>query len=197
MSYENPIIQNISSPVGIEIPIEDIRQALKGLPWGHVSFGRAWEFSEKLPSGRVVKAPKVYEGNGEYRNVLPNDSLKSYSFIMCDGEEKWTEYTPHALSHPKERRLNIIFWFNLKALDIKDHVGTEKLKRQVEAILKHNTYIKSIDSFIDESAEDVFKGYINSGVGSMSTFDDDVSQYLMWPYSGCRFNVTVNYYDNC
>lgn len=198
MSYQFPIIKPDTDPVGIEIPIESIREELKDLPWLQYSFGRAFEFSEKNnATGRVVKVPKVYDGDGEYLNVLPNDHWKAYSFIMCDGAEEWTEYNPHALSHPKQRKLNIIFWFNLKEISLKDKIQTERLKKEVEAILKHNPYISSIDSFIDEKVEDVFKNYVSSGAGSINTVDDDNSQYLMYPYSGFRFDVTAVYYDNC
>jgi hypothetical protein len=67
----------------------------------------------------------------------------------------------------------------------------------VEKVLKANPWITSIDQYVDEKAEDVFQGYINSGAGTLSTADDNVNQVLMYPYSGFRFNVTVGYYEDC
>jgi ferredoxin-fold anticodon binding domain-containing protein len=76
------------------------------------------------------------------------------------------------------------FGFNLKRIDPnKDYVFTEQLKHEVEVILKANKWIKTIDSYVDEKVDDVFEGY---------TIDPD-SKYLMYPYSGFRFNCTVAY----
>lgn len=196
MSYNNPDIVINPSPEGIDIPINSIQDDLSALVWLTRSFGRAWEFSERLPTGRTVKVPKVYDGEGEYLNVLPNDFLTFYSFIMCNGPEKWTEFT-RGLSNPKTRKLSIFFWGNLKEVTEGDYIQTEALKKEVEAILKQNSYIQSIDSYVDEKAEEVFKGYVSSGSGTLSTTDDDANQFLMCPYGGFRFDITVFYYDNC
>jgi hypothetical protein len=197
MSYANPEILEIDSPAGLDKVIESLRVDLSFLPWLEKSFGRAWEFTEKQADGRVVRVPKVYQREGEYLNVLPNDHLVAQSFIMADGEEKWQAFTKYS-TNAKTRALRIIFWFNLQQIDPnKDYIFTEELKREVEKILKASPYVVSIDSYIDERAEDVFRGYINSGAGTLSTADDDVNQVLMYPYSGFRFTVTVSYYEEC
>lgn len=195
-SYQYPEINVPDVLTGVDVPIESIRGDLQTLPWLRYSFGRAWEFPERQPSGRMVKVPKVYSGMGEYLNVLPNDFWPAYCFLMADGPETWDEFTK-GLSNPKTRPLMAIFWFNLSTIQPGDYIGTEGLKQQAEAILKQNPYVSSIDSFVDERAEDVFKGYINPGAGSLSTADDDANPYLMYPYSGFRFSFTVKYYDNC
>ena len=183
MSYSNPDIVLIDNPVGLDKVIQSIQTDLNNLAWLQKSFGRAWEMSDE---GKTV--PKVYAGDGEYMNVLPNDFLKSQSFIATKGEEIWTDYTKSSANN-KERKLKIIFWFNIKEVIEGDHINTEKLKHEVEAVLKICPYIKSIDSYVDEQAEDVFEGYDLS----------EGSQYLMHPYSGMRFDITVGYreHTNC
>jgi hypothetical protein len=198
MSYENPNILTIDTPVGLDAVIESIRADLSSIPWLQKSFGRAWEFTEKQASGSVVRIPKVYQGEAEYLNVLPNDHMVAQSFIMADGAESWSEYERTSMRNAKTRALKIIFWLNLHEIDSNsDYIFTEVLKKDVEKVLKANPWITSIDQYVDEKAEDVFQGYINSGAGTLSTADDNVNQVLMYPYSGFRFNVTVGYYEDC
>ena len=206
MSYSNPEIYSISNPQGIDKVIESIRIELATLTWLEKSFGRAWEFKEKDPSpesNRIIKVPKVWIGKdadtkkGEYMNVLPNDNLKSQSFISCRNEETWLEYDKSSGNH-KQRELSIIFWFDLRRIDdSKGYIFTEVLKKDVEKKLKANKYIKSVNAFFDERAEDVFDGYISAAQMANYTVDDPNTQYLMYPYSGFRFDVTVNYNEEC
>jgi hypothetical protein len=188
MSYNNPTILNIQAPVGIDTVIESIKDALgDNLLWLDKSFGRAWEFKETLPDGRVIKVPKVYIGEKEYINVLPNDFLVAQSFITVDGPESWNEFNRYEGSL-KQRKLSIIFWVNLKEINpSKDYIFTEELKAEIESILKLHPSILSLDEYYDERTEDIFQGF---SIG-------EETQYLMYPYSGMRFNLTVSYTEDC
>jgi hypothetical protein len=199
MSYQNPDIPLITSPIGLDKVIQNIQQALTaGLPWLEKSFGRAWEFKEVDPATeKIVRVPKCYSGSGEYINVLPNDFLKSQSFITVRNEETWPAYT-RATGNSKLRALSTIFWFNLKEIDSsKDYIFTEVLKKDVEKVLKANAYVASIDKYFDERVEDVFDGYISQAESGRYSVDDTKTQYLMYPYSGFRFDVTVAYDEEC
>lgn len=203
MSYLNPEILPIDSPIGLDRIIQELQEKLETLPWLAKAFGRAWEFTEKTADGRVIRVPKVWQGTdqstgkGEYISVLPNDNITSQSFIMAASAEEWTDFQLFGPT-TKERKLKIIFWFNLNEIDPnKDYIFTEELKADVEKLLKSFPHTKSIDSFTDERAEDVFEGYINSGSGTLSTADDDVNVYLIHPYAGFRFNITVSFYEDC
>jgi hypothetical protein len=201
MSYNNPTIPTISAPTGLDSVIESIRVALSAMTWLDKSFGRAWEFKEKNADGKTLKLPKVFIGSngteGEYLNVLPNDFLKSQSFIAVRGPEKWEQFNKNNGSM-KIRKLSVIFWVNLKDIDpSKNFIFIDQLKDQVEAIIAAHPDVKSIDEYYDERAEDVFDGYdvgLNSGDYSI---DDVKSQYLMYPYSGFRFDFTVMYPQVC
>jgi hypothetical protein len=199
MSYQNPDILLIASPIGLDKVIQNIQQALDtGLPWLDKSFGRAWEFKEVDPATeKIIKVPKCYSGNGEYVNVLPNDFLKSQSFISVRNEETWPAYT-RATDNSKSRELSVIFWFNLNQIDpSKDYIFTEVLKKDVEKILKVNPYVGAINKYFDERVEDVFDGYISQSESGRYSVDDTKTQYLMYPYSGFRFDVTVAYTEEC
>jgi hypothetical protein len=199
MSYQNPDILTIVSPKGIDRAIQSIQQELDaGLPWLDKSFGRAWEFKEIDPATeKQIRVPKCYSGSGEYINVLPNDFLKAQSFISVRNEETWPAYS-RATGNSKQRDLSVIFWFNLKEIDpAKDYIFTEELKTEVEKILKANAYVASINRYYDERVEDVFDGYISQAESGRYSVEDTKTQYLMYPYSGFRFDVTVAYMEEC
>lgn len=188
MSYNNPTIPTISAPTGLDAVTERIRIAIAAISWMAKSWGRAWEFKEKNANDKTIRVPKVYTGEGEYLNVLPNDFLKSQSFIACKGPEEWEQFNRHDGSM-KSRKLSLIIWVNLKEINpSKDYIFIDELKKDVENVLKVHPDILKITGYYDEKAEDVFDGY---------TIEDVDTQYLMYPYSGMRFNFTVNYPEAC
>jgi hypothetical protein len=203
MTNANPTILTIDNPTNFDRAIESLRSDLSLLPWLEKSFGRAWTFTDTgltyeggdiPPSRRVamtvnsqLRVPKVYLGAGEYWNVLPNDALIAQSFMATSAEERWVDYQRFT-TNAKERNINVIFWMNLKRVDeTKDYIFTEELKKQVEVILRANPDVKSINSYFDEKPEDVFQGYDI----------DRSSQFLMYPYAGFRFNITIGYFEDC
>lgn len=198
MSYKNPSIPVIAIPIGLDAVIQSLQQDLATLTWLDKSFGRAWEFKEKGADGKIIKVPKAYMGKGEYHNVLPNDNLKAQSFISVRGNERWDLDYTRASDNGLERDLSCIFWFNLKKIDpTKDYIFTELLKKDVEKVIKANKYVKLISNYYDERVEDVFDGYVDGSQGGAYSIDDHKTQYLMYPYSGFRFDFTVAYWEVC
>lgn len=188
MSYSNPTIPSIASPTGLDTVIESIRTALAGLAWLDKSFGRAWEHKEMDAEGKVRKLPKVYTGEGEYLNVLPNDNLKAQSFIACRGPEEWEQFNRFEGSM-KTRKLSVIFWGDLQRIDpTKDYIFIDILKNQVEDIIKVHPSVQSMDAYYDERAEEVFEGY---------SLDDVANQYITFPFTGFRLDFTVIYPEEC
>lgn len=197
MSYTNPNINpGATVKIGLDVPIEAIRAAIDTLAWVSKSFGRAWEFKEKdLVSGKLLKTPKAYTTSGEYINVLPNDSLFSdgiaaSSFIALRGAEEYEQFQPNTGSI-KKARLSIIVWANLKLIDdTKDYIFTEELKAEIEAKVKAIHFVTEIIEWVDERAEDVFKGY---------DLPSDLleTEYLQYPYCGIRLDVNVTYPEAC
>lgn len=125
---------------------------------------------------------------GEYLNVLPNDFLKAQSFIKMNGPENWEQFNRFEGSM-KSRKISVIFWVNLKYIDVsKNYIFIDVLKNQVEDILRTHPNTGTIDAYYDERAEDVFDGY---------SIQDVDTKYLMYPYSGFRFDLTVNYPEEC
>ncbi len=193
MSYEYPNLPVIANPVGIDTVIQQIQTDLKvELSWIDFSFGRAYALGHEI-DGQTYTTPKCYDGQGEYVNVLPNDSMKENnrfnSFIRVAGREKVTDYYPHNNGANYERDLDVIFWGNLSNTDpSKDYIFTEELKNQVLKVFQENSAIRSVNEYFDEDPQEIFKGYDLLGTSQ---------RYLMHPYAGFRFNLTVNYSYPC
>lgn len=187
MKYKVPDIPLIDAPVGLDVVIQSIQEDLATIPWLEQSFGRAWEHFE---GGKRI--PKVYVGNGEYFNVVPNDTLRSYSFIAVRGEESTPYYTGFQ-RNDKTRELSVIFWGNLRQIDpSRDYIYTERLKADFEAVLMKSEWVKSINRYFDERVEDIFDGYVKNNMSDVYSVDQP-DTILMHPYTGFRIDFTVGY----
>ncbi|MEI8142831.1 MAG: hypothetical protein WCG90_08195 [Chitinophagia bacterium] len=196
MSYTSPNInQGAEVKIGIDAPIEAIRLAMAEISWISKSFGRAMTFREvDTSTGKTLRVPKVYEDNGEYVNVLPNDNIFSdgvaaSSFIRLLGSESYELYDPNTGSI-KSAKLSIIVWADLKKIAAIDYIYTEYLKAEIESKIKKIHFVTELIEWFDERAEDVFQGYDLEA-------SDFKTEYLMYPYAGIRLDLTVNYPESC
>lgn len=201
MSYINPNIPQIASAINLDAVIQSIQNDLAAISWHEKSFGRAWVQYETIGNKRL-RVPKCYNTKKEYYNALPNDTFNSISFIATNGDEKPISQNGVNSATMKERELKVIFWLHMtkisdfSGLDFSgidfstygDYVFTEVLKTQVEKVLRNNSYVKSIDRYIDDSIERVYDGY------DIEAFD---THYGMFPYSAFRFDITVGYELDC
>lgn len=196
MSYAKPYIAPFNTAaISLDKVIQSIQFELAQLPWLDYSFGRAYEFKEVDVKGALQRIPKCYTRQGEYINVMPNDFARAHSFIALKGHENWKLFNRYEGSI-KEAELTIIVWGNLKRIDnTKSYIFTEILKNDIEKVIKQNEFVKEIVYCIDERAEDVFKSY---NLRSESYTENDVqTEYLMYPYTGFRYDITVNYFEEC
>jgi hypothetical protein len=198
--WKSPDVPLISVPVNIDRPIQEIQIALAGLSWLERSFGRSWLALKMLPTStgkRIVYYPQVWQGfneEGKPRDmleVLPNDNIKSQCFFKINDPVTVTEFVPNGDSQMRAI-LDIIFWFNYKALDDTiDYPFIELLKGQAQRVLAGMSF--SPDSFLSivriwEGAANVFKGYDMT----------DVHDYnLVYPWGGFRFECELTYREDC
>jgi hypothetical protein len=205
MSYSNPPIPTITNPVGLDAAIQSLQEELAELPWLEKCFGRAWEHKEQDGQGNLIRIPKCFAGidpttkMAEYINVLPNDSFQSMAFFAVRDREFWVgEVFNPAGENAKERQVSVIIWGDLVKIDpAKTYIYTEELKHDVEVILKGNQYVKNIIQYFDERVEQVFDGLINEAKYARYTIDDVKNPYLMHPFFGMRFDITLGYYEEC
>lgn len=182
--YSNPNVPLIENPINLDREIQSIQLTLALLPWLDKSFGRARTGKDDNKS-----FPEVYKGGGEYHNCLPNDHLKSQSFIRVRNDSgrplnyEATEGYTNKYTYP----LDIIFWFNLQRIDPgKRYRFDEELKKEVTDVLKELTQLKL--TRIYEAPEDVFQGY---------SFDFVNPNIFRYPYGGFRFECDLFFTEDC
>ena len=189
MNYINPNIPLIESPTGLLAALQDIQVPLgEGLPWLEKSFGRAYLMPEKAAKGSAT-VPKVYAGKGEYYSVLPNDNLKSYSFLQVLSPEKTKDYEHTRQQNSFEAKVAIVFYLNLKKIEpATDHIFTDRLKNEALKVFKSRCSSFLLSEIQDESPRQVFEGY--------QTKDMD-NALFMYPKAAFRFVGTLIYSESC
>ncbi len=190
-TLKNPTAGAHPNPVDLDRSIECLRVSLQDIPWLQKAFHRAKEFAEKTgTAGTVIRVPKVYIKAGEYYPVMPNDSLKSFSFFRVTGGRNLDDYEPHAVSNYATCPVDLIVWGNLKQIDkTKDYIFTEELIRDVLEVLQSNEDVELEGGGIfDERPDDIFSGY---------TLDVTQRDLLKYPYFAFRIAMSLRYTIDC
>ncbi|GGG97310.1 hypothetical protein [Pedobacter zeae] len=198
MTYSNPNILEIPNPTGLDVAVVELQKAIAEIPYIERSFGRAMIFKENI-NGNVVTLPKVYQGEKEYYNPLPNGNFIASTFILATGPEECEDFSQFE-DNFFTRKVALVFWGNLRQIDpAKDYIFLEEIKNDVLNAIRYCKGFKSYDSYIDEKYSEVFKeftSYISSQSRDTSNTEID-TQYLMYPYSGFRMNLTLTYTQPC
>ena len=162
---------------------------LQNLAWLDYSFGRAQRLTKLDMNGNQVFYPACYLDNGEYKDVRPDQNVGNISFFLVEDptEIDWNRNQQKKFTVP----FSIIIWYNIeKAYGYGSN--TEYVKAD---ILKKLSLIKlpnQGESFtitkIWDKAENIYKGFSIKEVNS---------QFLMFPFSGLRFEGELNYTESC
>lgn len=182
VSYTDPFAPTIDRPVGLDAEIQRLQLLLlAGLSWLQLSYGKAYRGSRKV-SGKVQYYPEVYAGQGEYRDVLPNDNVQAQSFFYPTGPALNPEREPQPGTLGFTQAVDLIFWLNLQRIDpTKKHRFESELLVDVARVLNEDGQARILRVFT--AAEDVFKGFSLELVKQESA--------LRQPYAGFRLSLEV------
>lgn len=134
----------ISSPNGIDVPINRLQKRLIGLDWVSLAFGRT--FNNDSEEGTF---PEAYIGKNEYLEVSHDDALIGHCFFT--NPENRDINNGKALS-----TLKIIFHVNLsKALTELKHRATEEILSQAINVVKRQATVTGVS----EGVSNVYSDY--------------------------------------
>ena len=189
MSIINPIQAPYpSTHTGVDRVISSINTVLANIPWIERRFNKALLLPE-MRNEIEYRQPRIYSGGGEHFNVMPNDRLQSFSFMMGVGPAALVGDEITGGSNPVlwTKRIDLIIYGDLKKIDpAKDYVFTEELNENVlvELAKVRNVIITNVWY---EDIRDVYEGI------DLSEIERD---YLYYPKFGLRYQLQATYFTN-
>lgn len=193
ISNRNPEPYIYVNPQGLNKACQTIQLRLQtDLSWLGKSFGRAFKIHREGGSEMLkeMTRPHSYAGNGEYYELMPNDSLKSFSFMAPISKGETLDYEQNTISQFIQRKVALIFWGNLKKIedDYDNELFIEELIHDVLKSLKKISFIDNVRSVEDEDITEIFKPFTS----------DKFHQALFYPYFALRFELDLTYYlEDC
>lgn len=208
MNIENTI-QNTQKqePVLLDAALQDIKTSLLGgLPWLNHAFGRAYKITKFDADSEKTVYPAVYNGNGEYLSVLPNDNFGNFSWFDIYDPMRVEQISPRIFKHDVEGA--IVFWINSSTIYTdRSVVYSEELKKEILDVLTRPGVFTSSGRHIQvtqiyERFENIYRGYsiekvYNDKRYSGQSIEALDKQYFMYPYVGLRFEFKLSTQNMC
>lgn len=193
-------------PVLLDKILQDMQKSLMNrLKWLNCAFGRAYKLVEHRPDGNKFIYPAMYNGNGEYVSLLPNDNFGNFSWFDIYDPQKITEVVQSLPQYTFSGA--IIFWYDLSSIYEDETVmHTEEVKDEIMWVLTTPGLItttgKLVINDIYERFENIYKGYSIEKIYNNYTYkgegiQDIDKQFFMYPYAGIRIEFTLTTRELC
>lgn len=193
-------------PVLLDKILQDMQKSLiNRLKWLNCAFGRAYKLVEHRPDGNKFIYPAMYNGNGEYVSLLPNDNFGNFSWFDIYDPQKITEVVQSLPQYTFSGA--IIFWYDLSSIYEDETVmHTEEVKDEIMRVLTTPGLItttgKLVINGIYERFENIYKGYSIEKIYNNYTYkgegiQDIDKQFFMYPYAGIRIEFTLTTRELC
>ncbi len=180
----------IADPRGVNVPIQEMQEALSALPWLEFSYGQAFRNVTEVDGSRYIM-PQVYAGLREFLSVEPDDSTSAFSFFEV--VERGTQ--AHEFASEWVQRVNLVVYCNLEIINQiegvdRDYIYTEELREEVSNIIREGNL-----SFIDGETMDIERGIENAFSNySYWTFDE---RYIKRNYDAFKLSFDIRFDDRC
>ena len=193
-------------PVLLDKILQDMQKSLMNrLKWLNCAFGRAYKLVEHRPDGNKFIYPAMYNGNGEYVSLLPNDNFGNFSWFDIYDPQKITEVVQSLPQYTFSGA--IIFWYDLSSIYEDETVmHTEEVKDEIMRVLTTPGLItttgKLVINDIYERFENIYKGYSIEKIYNNYTYKGEGiqgidKQFFMYPYAGIRIEFTLTTRELC
>lgn len=189
---ENSVqIRYKDNPVLLDKILQDMQKSLMDrLKWLNYAFGRAYKLVEHRSDGNKFIYPAMYNGNGEYVSLLPNDNFGNFSWFDIYDPQKITQVVQSLPQYTFSGA--IIFWYDLSSIYEDETVmHTEEIKDEIIRVLTTPGLITTtgrlVINEICERFENIYNNYNYKGEG----IQDIDKQFLMYPYAGIRIEFTL------
>lgn len=196
MSKQIVNIAKKKEPVLLDKVLQELQSLLLSkLKWLDYAFGRAYKLVEHTSEGGSFTYPAVYNNQGEYLSVMPNDTLGNFSwFDIYDPQD----IDNTVLARPKLKITGaLIFWYRLDTIYSDNSVlYTEEIKNEILRVLTTNAQFTANSRIkiksIYEKYENIYKGYIYPQAGPQED-----KQFFMYPFAGLRIEFEITTQELC
>ena len=184
-------------PVLLDKILQDMQKSLMNrLKWLNCAFGRAYKLVEHRPDGNKFIYPAMYNGNGEYVSLLPNDNFGNFSWFDIYDPQKITEVVQSLPQYTFSGA--IIFWYDLSSIyEVKDEImrvlTTPGLITTTGKLVINDIYERFENIYKGYSIEKIYNNYTYKGEG----IQDIDKQFFMYPYAGIRIEFTLTTRELC
>ena len=133
---------------------------------------------------------------GKYNDLMPNSKYKSIVYF----EDQGTTFLDRVgTSQYFESRLRLVGWINTKkspAMDCPAPLSSQMIMQIVECLPTKTVNVDPFHTMFFKIDSEVIK---SNAIFSAYTYDEQMSQYLFYPYDYFALNITVKYAhaDNC
>lgn len=185
------------NPVLLDKILQDIQNTLvEKLTWLDHAFGKAYKLVEYQQDGHKFVYPAIYNGEGEYVSLLPNDNLGNFSWFDIYDPQKVTQVAQALPQYTVDGAL--IFWYRLDSIyGDKSVMYTEEIKDEILRILTAPGFIAAPGRLtvtsVYERLENIYRGYTYQG----EDIQNVEKQFLMYPYAGIRIEFTLTTRELC
>lgn len=194
------------NPVLLDKVLQDMQKALKErLKWLDYAFGKAYKLVENRSDGTKFIYPAMYNGNGEYVSLLPNDNFGNFSWFDIYDPQKITQVVQSLPQYTFSGA--IIFWYDLSRIyEDQSVIYTEEIKDEILRVLTTPGIITTTGKFaindIYERFENIYSGYsiekiYNNYIYKGEGIQDIDKQFFMYPYAGIRIEFTITTRELC
>ena len=188
------------NPVLLDKVIQGLQDTLSSkLSWLDYAFGRGYKLVEHLEDGEKLIYPAFYNGEGEYKSLLPNDNYGNFCwFDIYDPQE----VIPISQGLPQYVFSGaLIFWYDIsKIYADSSKMYTEEVKDEVLALLTTPGILSVTGTFkvgaVYERFENIYRDYsieriYNNFAYKGQNIQSMDKQYFMWPYCGLRIEFSI------
>lgn len=171
-------VQHKTNPKLFDKEVLKIQEALAdAFPWLDYSLGICETLTE-VKKGRKYTTPNIYDGRGQYTQIMPCEELGNFSFFTLRDPQEMGRNN-NLVKSP----FSLIIWYDTRKVSLpSDERNTEEIKGQILGVLNQLRFPTLQINRIYEKPQNVFADF---------SYEHTDNQFLMSPFAGLRIDGII------
>lgn len=181
-----------SAPKLFDAVIQEMQVALGGgLSWLNHVFGKAEKTQREYNGQRKFYVPSVYVGGGKYEEIVPDRrDWGNYAFFYLEEPQEVSDQVRVMPYFQLYGDVCLVVWGDSRDIEAQDDRNLESIKSDILQVLggmKPTSGRFELER-IWEQDKGVFEEY---------SIEENMGEYMMWPYFAFRFRMRVRCDSGC